>query len=377
MNSGHVTRTARIARISALGLGVGLALSACNASTSSAASSATPSASAPTATASAAASGSGSAADPGASATPQNVNGQPLALLDCEGNPQVEPTKYELDCFDAINDLDNLHWTRWGQIAVATGTEELNACIPACTTHKSTYYPVTIQVAGLDVSGQPHTYTKMTISYAGAMPVISSGETGGQITQRQSNSWSEKLPVGLRWTLTSRRTCPLGPIRNRYTWAADAGSAAGSWSGGRMQRGEVWWVEFDERRPVVLLSEEDSSGFAAMQVVAAAGTDFSGLGIEVAVGALDGLPFEGVLRVAFPWPGFTPCTWLTTLSRDDLIERAGALSPAKLSEIDNALAAAEQRTEWTPAAAARLSEIKDSLRRRAPTDGEGTDRTDV
>jgi mRNA interferase MazF len=25
-----------------------------------------------------------------------------------------------------------------------------------------------------------------------------------------------------------------------------------------MQRGEVWWVEFDERRPVVLLSEDEA-----------------------------------------------------------------------------------------------------------------------
>jgi mRNA interferase MazF len=105
-----------------------------------------------------------------------------------------------------------------------------------------------------------------------------------------------------------------------------------------MRRGEVWWVEFDERRPVVLLSEEGPSGFRAMQVVAPAGADISGLGVEVAVGVLEGLPFEGVLRLAFPRPGFTPCTWLTTLSRDDLIERAGALSPAKLSEIDGLLA---------------------------------------
>jgi mRNA interferase MazF len=131
-----------------------------------------------------------------------------------------------------------------------------------------------------------------------------------------------------------------------------------------MRRGEVWWVEFDERRPVVLLSEEEPSGFRAMQVVAPAGADICGLGVEVAVGVLEGLPFEGVLRLAVPRPGFTPCTWLTTLSRDDLIERAGALSPAKLSEIDEALCAAGQGTEWTPAAAARLSEIKDSLRPR-------------
>jgi mRNA interferase MazF len=137
-----------------------------------------------------------------------------------------------------------------------------------------------------------------------------------------------------------------------------------------LQRGEVWWVEFDERRPVVLLSEDESSGFAAMVVVAPADVDISDLGIEVAVGALEGLPFEGVLRFGFPWPGFTPCTWLTTLRREDLIERAGALSSAKISEIDHALRAAGQRTEWTPAAAARISEIRDSLRRRTQPDGE-------
>jgi mRNA interferase MazF len=136
-----------------------------------------------------------------------------------------------------------------------------------------------------------------------------------------------------------------------------------------MQRGEVWWVEFDERRPVVLLSEDESAGFVAMQVVAPADSDFSGLGIEVALGVLAGLPFDGVLRFGFPWPGFTPCTWLTTLRREDLIERAGVLSAAKLSEIDDAFSAAGRRTEWTPAAAARLSEIKESLRRRTGVDG--------
>lgn len=104
-----------------------------------------------------------------------------------------------------------------------------------------------------------------------------------------------------------------------------------------MQRGEVWWVEFDERRPVVLLSVDEAPGIRVMQVVAPAGVDITGLGVEVAVGAVDGLPFEGVLRFAFPRPGFIPCTWLTTVSRDDLIERAGVLSSAKLSEIENAL----------------------------------------
>jgi mRNA interferase MazF len=129
-----------------------------------------------------------------------------------------------------------------------------------------------------------------------------------------------------------------------------------------VQRGEVWWVEFDERRLVVLLSADDGSGIQAMQVVAPAGVDVSGLGVEVQVGAMDGLPFEGVLRFAFPRPGFTPCTWLTTMSRDDLIERAAVLSSAKLSEIEDALRLGGQAKEWTPATTAKLSEIKDALR---------------
>ncbi|MGW6929182.1 type II toxin-antitoxin system PemK/MazF family toxin [Lentzea sp. NPDC054927] len=141
-----------------------------------------------------------------------------------------------------------------------------------------------------------------------------------------------------------------------------------------MRRGEVWWAEFDERRPVVLLSEEDPSGLRAMQVVAPADTDISGLGIEVAVGVQEGLPFDGVLRFGLPWVGSTPCTWLTTLRREDLMERAGAVSAAKLDEIDDALRASRQQAEWTPATAARLSEIKDSLRRRAQADAERPDR---
>ncbi|MEU5047356.1 type II toxin-antitoxin system PemK/MazF family toxin [Streptomyces griseorubiginosus] len=129
-----------------------------------------------------------------------------------------------------------------------------------------------------------------------------------------------------------------------------------------MHHGEVWWVEFDERRPVVLLPGDEASGLRAMQVVAPAGVDIRGLAIEVAVGATEGLPFEGVLRFALPRPGFTPCTWLTVVSRDDLVERAGLLSSVKLREIEDALRVAGQPHEWTATAAAKLSEMKDALR---------------
>ncbi|MCX2953229.1 type II toxin-antitoxin system PemK/MazF family toxin [Lentzea sp. NEAU-D7] len=153
-------------------------------------------------------------------------------------------------------------------------------------------------------------------------------------------------------------------LGGEYGLGVTTRSTAGE-PGGQMRRGEVWWAEFDERRPVVLLSEEDPSGFRVMQVVAPADTDISGLGIEVAVGVQEGLPFDGVLRFGFPRPGSTPCTWLTTLRREDLVERAGAVSATKLDEIDDALRASQQPAEWTPATAAKLSEIKDSLRRRS------------
>lgn len=104
-----------------------------------------------------------------------------------------------------------------------------------------------------------------------------------------------------------------------------------------MQRGEVWWVDFDERRPVVLLSGEEASGFRAIQVVAPADTEISGLAVEVAVGAPEGLPMDGVVRVALPRPGLIPCTWLATLTRGDLIEHVGTLSSARFSELEEAL----------------------------------------
>ncbi|MFF0695145.1 type II toxin-antitoxin system PemK/MazF family toxin [Streptomyces tendae] len=104
-----------------------------------------------------------------------------------------------------------------------------------------------------------------------------------------------------------------------------------------MRRGEVWWADFDERRAVVLLSGGEASGFLAMQVVAPAGTGLSGVAVEVTVGAPEGLPLEGVLRVALPRPGLIPCTWLVTLTREDLIGQVGVLPSAKLGEIEDAL----------------------------------------
>lgn len=130
-----------------------------------------------------------------------------------------------------------------------------------------------------------------------------------------------------------------------------------------MRRGEVWWVQFDELRPVVVLGGDEASGFQVIQVVRPTDMDISGLGVEVAVGPIDGLAYEGVLRMGFPNPGFLFCTWLTSVTAQLLVKRAGVLSPEKLDEIDTALRLCSQPREPAPDAFARLSEIRDTLRR--------------
>jgi mRNA interferase MazF len=132
-----------------------------------------------------------------------------------------------------------------------------------------------------------------------------------------------------------------------------------------VRRGEVWWAFIGERCPVVLLSGDEPE-FRAMRVVApataeekrgfvvlsgeeaadsqvmhrvlgSAGTGVGGVGVEVEIGTREGLPHDGVVRVALPRDGHVFCTWLVTLTRDSLIERAGTLSRTKLDQLANAL----------------------------------------
>lgn len=104
-----------------------------------------------------------------------------------------------------------------------------------------------------------------------------------------------------------------------------------------MRRGDVWWVDFGERRPVVLLSESADGTFRAIQIVEPANVDITGLGLEVAVGPVDGCPLAGVIRVAFPGPDMVPCTWLATVTEQDLIALAGTVPESRLNDIEQAL----------------------------------------
>ena len=88
--------------------------------------------------------------------------------------------------------------------------------------------------------------------------------------------------------------------------------------------------------PVVLLSEADET-LRAICVVAAAETDITGVAVELRVGLEEGLPADGVVRVALRRPGRIPCAWLVDLKPGDLAERAGALSRDKVARLEEML----------------------------------------
>lgn len=117
-----------------------------------------------------------------------------------------------------------------------------------------------------------------------------------------------------------------------------------------MKRGDIWWTPCDlafeddlwqgTSRPVALLSSGDAPEVRAMWIVAPAKGDIRGLVVELTVGREEGLPRDGVLRVALPQPGHILCDWLTTLESNDLLERAGALSHAKIRQLEENLRSA-------------------------------------
>lgn len=94
-----------------------------------------------------------------------------------------------------------------------------------------------------------------------------------------------------------------------------------------MKRGEIWWAIVDKRRPVLLLSRQEAYAVRAMIIVAPVTTKVRGFSLEVKVGKREGLPRDCVLN----------CDWLVTVPKADLVERVGALSAAKLRQVDDAL----------------------------------------
>jgi len=94
---------------------------------------------------------------------------------------------------------------------------------------------------------------------------------------------------------------------------------------------------FDHLRPVVVLSRLDNDDLRCVVAVEPANEDISGVAVEVDLG-LNG----HVVRVGLPRPGHINCTWVLTSSQEDLIEKVGTVSSAKLIEVENLILMGDQ-----------------------------------
>lgn len=93
------------------------------------------------------------------------------------------------------------------------------------------------------------------------------------------------------------------------------------------EHGEIWWAAADKRRPVVVVSRDDTRGARTQTTVASITRTARGVASEVELDERDGLP----------QPCVANCDELTTIAKVRLIRRVGRLSDVKLLELDEAL----------------------------------------
>lgn len=106
-----------------------------------------------------------------------------------------------------------------------------------------------------------------------------------------------------------------------------------------VNRGDIWTATFDYLRLLIVLSRLDNDDLRSVVAVEPANQDISGVAVEVDLG------LEGhVVRVALPRTGQINCTWVLTSSQEDLLEKVGSLSSAKLNEIENLILMGDQAT---------------------------------
>jgi mRNA interferase MazF len=97
-----------------------------------------------------------------------------------------------------------------------------------------------------------------------------------------------------------------------------------------MKRGEVWWANLPApagRRPVALVSRDETYQVRALIIVAPVTTRIRNIPAEVKVGPKDGLPRKCVIN----------CDSLVTIPKARLQSRITTLNPAKVREINHAL----------------------------------------
>jgi mRNA interferase MazF len=97
-----------------------------------------------------------------------------------------------------------------------------------------------------------------------------------------------------------------------------------------VRRGEIWWAELEKpagRRPVVLLSRNESYSARSLVIVAPVTTRIRNITSEVPLGVADGMPQDCVANL----------NTITTVPKDCLRSRLTALSAKKVKEIESAI----------------------------------------
>ena len=93
------------------------------------------------------------------------------------------------------------------------------------------------------------------------------------------------------------------------------------------EHGEIWWAATDKKRPVLIVSRDDSRGARTLATIATITRTARRLSSEVELDQRDGLPRPCVAN----------CDGLTTIAKARLIRRVGRLSEVKLMELSEAL----------------------------------------
>ena len=93
------------------------------------------------------------------------------------------------------------------------------------------------------------------------------------------------------------------------------------------ERGEVWLAQMDKVRPVVIASRNDMNGVRTRTTVAVVTSTVRGIPSEVALDQRDGFVKACAIN----------CDELVTIDKSRLERRRGALSAARLTELDEAL----------------------------------------
>ncbi len=93
------------------------------------------------------------------------------------------------------------------------------------------------------------------------------------------------------------------------------------------EHGELWEADVDKRRPVVIVSRDDSRGHRSKATVAWVTSTVRSIPTEVPLDHRDGVARASVVN----------CDELVTIEKGELVRRIGRLSPDKIEALHEAL----------------------------------------